>query len=613
MGRMRLRSALVACWALLLATLVARAAGAEWLETHVVGDEVKIDIAATGKALVEHRLLIRTNGSVRLRKLSLIGVDRDAAPLSNSYAVPARDAMSNSLSSATPLTLEVLRPDPKPDEPEPPAELAITVADNKGLRRGMYVLVLRYQTDLRARGLIERDGAFVRVSWRGPLFDDGFDNARTTFLVPAAPTPPRPVEQLPTPADEEEGDDETLPPTFLSEVRRGDPQDEVELLRTFAPKGEVVVWAIRVDPRAFAAPLAAPVPDNAAAPPLEAPSQAPLPRELSPLTMGLAAGLFALVLLLVGLRGYEVRKLARASRATVPPFVPLPLWARAPLAAVAAVGGVGMQLWLDRAVTGSVLVVLAAALACHGVARLDAGATMRGPGRWLTVTEREVFSRLPPVRGAYLDISTRPGKAIFLLLGAGQAAAVWWLLPTSLWHAVLVGADGVLLLAIFGTGLARSMPPDMVVEPAKFLRKVLRRLRKRDDLESVRIVPRVRIPTGEMDPDEVRLLLAPRVPLRGFTAIEIGVTYALGLGARVAMPEVLVRVVAGSPCDQALATIARFGRVSPGRKRDERVIRLSPRFPTARMTAEIAAAAALRVVERTPAAPRSREPARDAA
>ncbi len=52
------------------------------------------------------------------------------------------------------------------------------------------------------------------------------------------------------------------------------------------------------------------------------------------------------------------------------------------------------------------------------------------------------------------------------------------------------------------------------------------------------------------------------------------------------------------PCEDALAAISRIGRVAPGRKRDERAIALAPRFPTARMTAEIAAAVAVRVMDR---------------
>jgi hypothetical protein len=284
----------------------------------------------------------------------------------------------------------------------------------------------------------------------------------------------------------------------------------------------------------------------------------------------------------------------------------LPVWLRAPLAAAALVAGVGLQLVGSSPSWGAIAVLLACALAAHGAARPDPASTRRGPGRWLTVGEREVFARPPRARGALLDVSTRLGKALLLLLLGGAGAGAWWLSKTSLAQALLLSLDAVAVLAIFGTGLITAMPPDLAVEPARFLRKLAGRLRKNKALSGVRIVPRIRIPHGEMDADELRLLVVPRMPLRGFTAIEIGLSYAVGLGARVAMPEVLLRVVAGSPCDEAMAAVSRSGRITPGRKPDERVIALSPRLPTVHMTSEIVAALAVRVMDRE-AARRARE------
>jgi hypothetical protein len=170
--------------------------------------------------------------------------------------------------------------------------------------------------------------------------------------------------------------------------------------------------------------------------------------------------------------------------------------------------------------------------------------------------------------------------------------------PEAPWHAGLLGMDAVALLALFGTGMESAMPPDRSVEPAGFLRTLAKRLRAMPIGDTIRLVPRVRIPHGAIDPDELRLLVVPRVPLRGFNGIEVGLCYALGTGARVAMPEVLLRVVGDSPCDQAVATISRAGRITPGRRVGERVIALAPRLPTVRMTAEIVAAIAARVIDR---------------
>ncbi len=590
------RGLFAACIAVALLLLAPREACA-WIENHVLGDEITVRVDDTGKALIEHRIRLHTNGNVRFRTYTIAGIDRDAVLLSNSYVVPAREAHRNSLETATPLTLELVHPSPKNGELQP-ARLKIQVDDKKGLRRGTYLLVIRYRTDLLATGCVRDDGAFTRITWASPIFEDGFDNARTTFILPRAPTPPRGVADMVGPIGD--ADDEGSP-TYLTEVRRGDATDEVELLRTYAPKGEAVVWAVRIDPRALTVAGA----PGAGQPSLQPQAAHTLPTSLAerpvapegraPLWAGL---MFLLTAILVWLKAREVSRLAADANAEVPACVPLPGWARAPLAAAALTGGVALQLAFDRAVMGACLVVVASALTAYRSARLDSKAAMRGPGKWLTVTVSEALRGLPRPVGGWLDFSTWRGKLLLIAALAGTGFAAWLLGQRSFWHAVVLGADAVFLLTLFGTGMGRALPPDMTVEPARFLAKVLHRLRKRKDLEGVRIVPRIRIPIGEVDADEVRLLLAPRAPLRGFVAIEIGLTYAVGMGARVAMPEVLLRVVSGSACEQAVAAISRIGRASPGRRQGERSICLAPRFPTVRMTAEIAAAVAIRVIDR---------------
>ncbi|MBW2457426.1 MAG: hypothetical protein JRI68_23160 [Deltaproteobacteria bacterium] len=579
------------CCVALLLVVAERPAYAWWLENHVLGDEARIEVDRSGKAVVEHRMTVKTNGSVRLKDYELKGVDRDAVPLPNSYVVPIRSGIAGSLDAAVPLSMELHYPKRRKGELEdPPAVLKIKVGDRKGLRRGTYLFVLRYRTDLRARGLISRDGAMVRVQWDGPIFDDGFDSARIVFQLPASPTPPRAAQEVVA------EDDRSLAGSFLSEVRRGTDRDEIELLRSYAAKGERISWAVRVDQRALD-PL--PVVESDAA---EADEPSPVTfaakgRPPKWLAAG-GAGLFLFYLLLVWLKSREVKRKARAAKAIVPPMIGLPTPLRALGAAAALVGGVGLQLLWDEPTWGACAVVLACLLAAHGAARLEPSSAMRGPGRWLAVTEGEALCELPRPRGAWLDVSTRAGKLLLLLLLAGVGVATWWVSTRSLPEALLVGFDSVALLAVFGTGKLTSLPPDMAVEPARFLRKLVRKLRKKKGMANLRLVPKIRIPKGQVDPDELRLMVVPPVPLRGFTAIEVGVTYALGVGARVAMPEVLLRVVEGSPCDEAVAAISSSGRITPGRKPDERVIALSPRVPTVRSTVEITAALATRVVDR---------------
>jgi hypothetical protein len=575
--------------------LAVRPAHAWWIENHVLGDEARVQVERSGKAVIEHRMTLKTNGSVRLKSYELRGIDRDAAPLPNSYVVPIRSGIAGSLDSAIPLSLELDHPKPRKGEiGQPPAVLKIKVDDRKGLRRGTYLFVIRYRTDLRARGAIVRDGAMVRVQWDGPIFDDGFDSARVIFQLPAAPTPPRAVQET---APE---DDRSLSVSFLSEVRRGTEHDELELLRSYAAKAEPISWAVRVDQRAID-PL--PPEDTGAAEPVAPQTVASVAKGRSPrwLAVG-SAGLFLFYLLLVWLKAREVKRNAALAKATMGPAIGLPTPLRAIGAAGALVGGVALQLLLDKPLWGACAVVLACLLAAHGAARLEPSGVMRGPGRWLSVTEGEALASLPRPRGAWLDVSTRAGKLLLLLFLSALGVATWWVSTRSLTEALLVGFDSVALLAVFGTGKLTSLPPDMAVEPARFLRKLVRRLRKKKGMADLRLVPRIRIPQGEVDPDELRLMVVPRIPLRGFTAIEVGVTYALGVGARVAMPEVLLRVVDGSPCDEAVAAISAHGRISPGRKPDERVVAISPRVPTVRSTMEITVALAAAVMDR--AAPR---------
>jgi len=491
-----------------------------------------------------------------------------------------------------PLKLELTYPKArKGEEADPPAALKITIGDPKGVRRGTYLFVFRYRTDLRARDLIHRDGAMVRIHWDGPIFDDGFDNARVVFQLPAAPTPPRVPQEVV--ADE----DRSLSASFLSEVRRGSEHDEIELLRSYAAKGEPIRWSVRVDQRALE-PL--PEAEREEIEPAAAPNTIVYAAKGAPLERlaAVGGGLFLLYLLLVWLKSREVGRNARAARATMPPAIGLPTPLRAVGAAAALVGGLGLQLLWDEPVWGACAVVLACLFAAHGAARVEPSTTMRGPGRWLAVTEAEALGKLPRPRGALFDVSTLAGKLLLLLLLGGVGVATWWVSTRSTTEALLVGFDSVALLAIFGTGKLTSLPPDMAVEPARFLRKLVRKLRKKKGMANLRLVPKIRIPQGEVDPDELRLMVVPPVPLRGFAAIEVGVTYALGVGGRVAMPEILLRVVADSPCDEAVAAISAHGRITPGRKPDERVIALAPRLPTVRSTMEITAALASRVVDR---------------
>ncbi|MCC6528376.1 MAG: hypothetical protein IT373_37370 [Polyangiaceae bacterium] len=574
------------------ATVAIAASASGWTENRIEVDDVRIELDRAGGATVEHRLHYKLNGSERQTRWLIAGVDPDAAPLGNSYVVPAEDAGATSLDTAVPLTT-LLRPaETQRNGTTLPPTLELTVDPAGAMKRGAYVFVVRYHTELAAADRLRRDGAMVSLSWNGPLLDDGIANARATFVLPAAPNAPRLL------AAEDASDEDTLSPLMLKDVRRTAGHDEIELLRAFAPKGESVLWQVRFDPRALdrppAPPAAEPLPDSQprAIEVLDAPAE-----RLPWLAAGGALGL--LYTLLVVLKFRQLARHAAEAEAELRPVVPMPLLLRAPLAGAALVAGVALELFFGQPLAGAAAVLGATALALHGTAR--ARAPSRGPGRWLTVSVAEGVRVPPRPRGALVDVSTLGGKLLFALLSGGVAAGCYLLAESAPAHAWLVGLDGVALLALFGTGRVDTLPPDLALEPARLLAALVRRLKKLKGAGELRMAARIRMPAGSVDPDELRLVVAPRLPRRGFGSIEIGVSYALGIGARVAMPEVMLRFTDGSPCAEAVASMVKSGRLTPGRKPEERVLALTPRLPTVRMTAAIVAALAARVVERAPA------------
>jgi hypothetical protein len=561
-----------------------RSAGA-WVEVHVAGDDVRLTVDRGGAARVEHKVTLKISGGP-LRSLDIPGVDPDAAPEPDGYVVPLRDAQRTSLASASPVALELLPRDrPREDGSLPPPMLRVRF-DGKGIARGVYVLFFRYRTELGKRGLMREQGALARLTWSGPVWDDGLDQARLILELPSAPTEPRPDQGEAAP------DELIAPPMTLSTVRRGRERDELELVRPYAPKGEPIRWVVLADARAFR-PAAPEAPPARALPlrTLEA-AVAWTPERRRTLILAAAGALFALYSALVALKALEVQRLCRAAGVAPRPLVPLPLPARAAAAGLAIVAGVALQLLLKTGTAGAALVALASALAAHRTPQWTRAAALRGPGKWLPVAEAEAF-RLPPrPRGAILDITTRASKILFAALLAALAAGAYAAHLRSPYYAHLIALDAVALLAVFCTGRLSELPPDPAAAPVPFLRDVARRLKRSLSSAEARVVGRIRLPDGSPDADELRLGVSLRAALPGFAGIEVGLVYAPGAGGAIALPEVLLRVTAGSPCERAVERLSRSGRSSRGRRPDERVLAFAPRLPTARMTAGIAAALA---------------------
>jgi hypothetical protein len=594
----------LACVVLLCAPRSARA----WVDVNVEGDDVRLTIAPSGQVRVEHRITLKIAGGP-LRAIDLRGVDRDAVPEADGYVVPQREAQANSLASAIPIATELMPPGNKPEDDGSPAlpVLKIRFQNDRGLGRGVYVILVRYTSSLASR--ITLDGAMARVSWRGPVWDDGLDSARVTFDFPAAPNEPRLDDGPPVRGDvAPTAAGNAAAPVTLSTLRRSVTRDAIELMRPYAPKGERITWSVRADARALRGALPDPS-RNAAVTVDEDGLAAPAQRAL---VLACAFAIFLIYALLVGRKSVDVALAAEAAGAAARPLVPIPMALRALLAGASLVAGLAIELVLHRATVGALFVLAATLFASHLPARWKAGGRLRGPGRWLPVAEAEAFRDPPRAPGGHLDASTRNGRIVLALVLAAFVGGVYLLSDISPYQAQIVAFDFTAILAIFGTGLRSSLPPDPGSAPASFLRKVAKLVRREQRKDLPRIVGRIRIPEGSIAPDELRLAVLPRAAIAGFVTIEVGVVHVAGAGGSIALPEVLLRVADGSECDRALQLLSRHGRSMRGRKAGERVYAFCPRLPTARMTAglvtrlarAVAAAAGKDAAPRATSAPR---------
>lgn len=539
-----------------------------WIETRILGDDVRIEVDRAGMATVEHAITMRVRGGP-LRSFDLAAPDRDAVPLEDSEVSSTKADKAN---LPTPLLLS-FRPD---------GALRVSVDHPRGLRAGTYLFRVRYRTNLLATGALERDGAMLRISWSGPIWSEGIGSARTTFVLPPAPAAPRsaPLESA-NPALEDA--DEGALGTFLEEVRRHPDRDEIELLRPHIARREQAIWSIRFDPRALGA-----LEDARLQPP------PPAPAELTPFSRSLrwgplAGALLVAFSLLVAVKSQQVAKLAGPLALLPRPLLPAPPLLRALLAGPCFAFGLVLQAVLDAPIFGTVFVLLATALTTYLTPRWKP--RPRGPGRWLPITDADAFAAEAPPKGLSLDLGTPSGRRLFALgLALFAVAAGSAYVFASPYYGYLLAFDAAVLVPIFGTGRRAELPPDLAKAPSPRLRRVAARLRKRDWL---RVVAWARLPQGGDRFDELRLLVLPRLPRRGLTAIEVGIAWMGAGGGALALPQVLVRVVEGSPCQEALTEALGPLRWVRGRKPDERVTILSPRLPTAALTASLA----LRVAE----------------
>ncbi len=578
-----------------------------WVELTVARDDIRLDVGRDGKARVEHRVLLLVSGGP-LKSLSLRGVDADAAIEPGAYVIAEKDDKAGNIEVAEPVQITK-----KTADTGTPGvsrnDLDITLGD-KGLGRGRYVLVVRYGTDLLATGALAREGATAALRWMGPSWEHGLDATRAVFSFPVAPTEPRADGSPIEPGDS--ADD----PGFVSTVTRKGTIDQIELVRLYASRGERVLWAVRVDARALdGGPLEV---STAAPPPADG-----RPRATTAPTMGLEIWLpvgFALFVVVAGLvviQGSEIRRRASDRGVAARPLVPLPILARACLASAALLGGAWLVYSARAMLGGALLSASFVAFVWHlpSKARHEA----RPPGKWLPVRLGEIFGRPPVAPAGVFHLDGRRGRVLVALVLALVAAGSYLASRRSLDIAVAVLCLGLPLCALFVTGGRRALPVDLAADPVPLLHAIALRVQRARS--EVRLVPRIRLPEGRADSDEVRLAVLPPDPAAGLRAVEVAMGFAVGPGGYVLLPEILLRFEHGSPCAELARGLECSARRAPGRKLDERVLVFTPKLPTARLTAELVLALLERVSQprakqssASPASatqdPRARKPAR---
>lgn len=556
-----------------LLTLVASGPALAWIETTLRSDVVTVDVDPDGQATIQHELVMRIRGGP-LKGFELDGVDADAAVLANATVVPVTGATA---ADTLPLLLE-RRED---------GVLRIDVDHARGLRRGTYLFRFGYKTNLAARGLIEADGSSVAIRWVGPRLSDGLDSARTVFRLPTAPEPPR----LPNPETEAMNEGGGV---FLSTLRRGADKDELEVVRPHVAKGEPVVWRVLASRHAFPAHGAGG----------DTPRDRPMPTVTTPrerVVFGsVLAGVALLMALLVFFKERSANLAATERSARARALIPLPGFARAALAGAALAGAVAIAWKTAWPTAAGVLLVLAMALGTQlGPREIPA---LRAPGRWLPLSDADAFRKeRGSAPGRWLDAGTLAGLLLFVLLLVGVLAVAAWLFPRSPYHALCAALGSAVLLPVFCTGRQAALPPDRAVAPARPLQNIATRLRENAQLK---VVPWARIPSGQSEPDELRLLVMPRRAQLGLTAIEVGMDYHVTGAGVLRLPWVMIRVTEGTEAHQALPRSLRWTR---GRKAEERVALLRPALPTAASCLELVGEVAAALTE-TPARAR-RQPA----
>jgi hypothetical protein len=446
--------------------------------------------------------------------------------------------------------------------------------------RGDFTFDVRWRVDWVKSGAIARDGAAWRLSWASPSPSDSLDLVRTTIDLPAAREAPAVIL----------ADSGAIDDSALSSLRREPETDVLQMVRPHLGRGESIAWTLRIDPGAL----------PAVADPRLRPAPPPPPPEPDRVREVSAAGALAILALAFGLlvaakaRAFAAACAARGVRARS--IVGLPDGLRAVVAGLGFAAGVGLQ-GVGLLTAGSSLVAFAILAAASRAPQVRLPA--RGPGRWLVLKPEEAFASSENA-GHWLDAGTRSGRRTAWVAGALVILAALLASRAGPQGPWLVLLDAVVLVPLLATGRSTDMLPGGDCGASPWLASVFDRLRA---VASLRVAPWARVVLGGSTVDEVRLLVLPRAVMPGVVGIEIGRAWSTTPTGWAASPEVLVRVLEGSSAAVKLTQVLPRARSLPGRRGDERVVRLRPRAGTRASTAALTRGLAEALTDRRAAAP----------
>jgi hypothetical protein len=180
--------------------------------------------------------------------------------------------------------------------------------------------------------------------------------------------------------------------------------------------------------------------------------------------------------------------------------------------------------------------------------------------------------------------------AAFAVLSArGDTEAAW-----------LVAIDSMALVPLLLAGADEALPSSGR-GAARWLERVFRKLtsaRARAEDLRLRVLPWARVRMHSSEVDELRLLVLPRLAMPGVLAVEVGMAWASTPAGWAPAPEVLARVIEESPAAARLSAELPRLRAVPGRRPEERVVRMLPCAPTCASTVALVRAVSSTLTDR---------------